>query len=70
MNSITWPAVLSGMLLAAAAFGHRWLRQQRRRRDQHHQSEALQTWEGEGGALPPMAAVPRRRRVRPGQPVV
>lgn len=71
------PAAFAATLLAAgAALGHRWLQRRQAQRLARAQARALQTWEGEGGALPepataaaataaPSAAAPAvRRRVR------
>ncbi len=52
LPSNLWPvAVLAA--LAAALFGHRRWRERQRHHRRHVLTDALQTWEAEGGALPP-----------------
>ena len=58
MNAMPiWPAVLSAALLLTVGFGRSFgrslrLRQRLRSSDERHLADALQAWEGEGGALP------------------
>ncbi|MBX3599103.1 MAG: hypothetical protein KF863_00665 [Rubrivivax sp.] len=68
------PAAVAALPAAGAALAHHWWRRQQAQRLARTQARALQTWEGEGGALPALAttaaATPpaahggARRRVR------
>lgn len=50
------PAALAATLLAAgAALAHQWWQRHQARRLARMQAKALQTWEGEGGAVPELA---------------
>lgn len=49
-RSLVWIAGLAGLLAGASLATHR--RNERERRALRGQSEPLQTWEGEGGAVP------------------
>lgn len=58
------PAAVAALLAAGLALGHRWLQRQRAERLARQQALSLQTWEGEGGALPPAPPARRVRRER------